>query len=135
MNLPGFNAESSVAPTLGRYQATVLFQGSGVPQILPTQGMSAGPIRRRASLRSSASSMLAATGGSRSLESPNCIDILYTPVCHSPNPLTECCTHRHELRCTECSSPTDCCTNSQQFSCSECHSTISAFPDGGVLEV
>lgn len=31
-----------------------------------------------------------------------CIDILYVPECYSPNPLTECCTTRHEVRCTEC---------------------------------
>jgi hypothetical protein len=33
-----------------------------------------------------------------------CISIHYVPECHSPNPLTECCTTREEVRCTECHS-------------------------------
>jgi len=31
-----------------------------------------------------------------------CIHIHYVPECYSPNLFTECCTTRHEVRCTEC---------------------------------
>jgi hypothetical protein len=33
-----------------------------------------------------------------------CIDILYVPECRSAGPFRECCTSRHEVRCTECHS-------------------------------
>jgi len=33
-----------------------------------------------------------------------CVSIHYVPECHSPNPWTECCTTRDEVRSTECHS-------------------------------
>lgn len=33
-----------------------------------------------------------------------CIDILYLPECHRVGFFHECCTTRHEVRCTECHS-------------------------------
>ena len=131
MNLPGFGAVFSLAPTIGLYQASDIFSGSGFGAVSPMQGLSAGRVQR-AGLSESLSSMPTATHGSQSVPSENCVDILYAPVCTSPNPLTECCTHKHEVRCPVLGSPN--CTTSQVVSCTECHSSVVGFPTDGVFE-
>ena len=133
MNLPGFGAAFSLGFTIGLYQTSAMFGGSDVAAISPMQGLSAGPVRSRVDLTESLPSLPTSSPSSQSLSSANCVDILYAPVCTSPNPLTECCTHKHEVKCPVPGSPN--CTTSQVFSCTECHSTVVAFPTGGVLEV
>jgi len=39
MNLPGFNAESSLGPTIGRYRGKAVFGGSNPIDVLPMQDM------------------------------------------------------------------------------------------------
>ena len=38
MNMPGFNAESSLSPTIGVYQKKAVFGRSGKVEVLPMQG-------------------------------------------------------------------------------------------------
>jgi hypothetical protein len=128
MNMPGFDAESSLGSTKGIYRSHVVFGGSGTGEILPMQEFVASSTLSRNLLVPPGS-----TGKSQSTPSlppETCIDILYVPVCHQINHFTECCTRSHEVRCPVGSS----CTKGEVFSCTECHSTISGFPTDGVLQ-
>jgi hypothetical protein len=44
MNMPGFDAESSLGPTMGIYRGKVVFGGSGTGKVLPMQGFLASSI-------------------------------------------------------------------------------------------
>ncbi len=43
MNMPGFTAEASLRPTIGKYQGNTVFGGSGAAQILPMQELTIAP--------------------------------------------------------------------------------------------
>lgn len=120
MNMPTFNADAALISTAGIYRSKVRFRSIGVGKFLPMQKYMTSSVSRERDRLSQATP-------------EQCVDILYVPECRQTGPFTECCTNRHEVRCTECTSPTECCTKSEQFSCTECHSTVSGFPIDGVF--
>jgi hypothetical protein len=115
MNMPGFDSESSLGPTVGIYRGKAVRGKSGAGEGLLMQDFLASSTLSR-------NLLFPQVGGMRGrhvsglLPPKGCIDIHYVPECYSPNPLTECCTNRHEVRCTEC------------------HSTVSP-PINGILTV
>ena len=116
MNMPGFDAEKSLGPTMGIYCGKADFGRSGADNIsLAQEFVDSSTLSQNLGFP-----LVGGIGRdrlSRSLPPEGCVSIHYVPECSSPNPFTECCTTRSEIRCTEC------------------HSTLSNFPINGVFKV
>jgi hypothetical protein len=88
MNMPGFDAESSLGSTKGIYRSHAVFGGSGTGEILPMQEFVASSTLSRDLLVPPPGSA-GKSQSTPSLPPETCIDILYVPVCRQINRFTE----------------------------------------------